>query len=222
MTWKYRYDHSWATNLICKHARRMCITNMNMLDVGCSKGIAVAHCKKHLGLGNIAVHVTGVDATEKSKIISLAEKNLDIFINHTILDIDVCEIGKFDVITCLNTIRFVSNDTKYKIIKKCMEFLKTDGVLIIDMDIWEIPTKSALRYDFDCKRITDNLGEFDILNVIRSKIQPKSISISRDETNSVLEEINTRLENPQWTDRLSELCPKLNLVKMCKIVLKYR
>ena len=131
-TWHIRYDDFGVTGYMLLHAKNM--EDTVVIDVGCSKGIAITESKKCLDKRGIRLHTIGIDMSDKAKLAAEAENNLDEFVNENVLEVDGYA-GKADIVVCLNTIRYVLGDTKSGMIKKCTEFLKPDGVLITNVDV---------------------------------------------------------------------------------------
>lgn len=121
-----RYNVLGVTGYVLKHAENSA-EKMCVVDVGCSKGIAMRGARACLAKHNIGVYSIGIDPSPKIR--SVARTNMDEFI-----DKDVCEVDwyeKADVVICANVIRFVDGQHKHKILKKCTQLLKPNGILIV-------------------------------------------------------------------------------------------
>ena len=127
MTWKNRYDDFGVTGYMFLHAKGM--KDVTVIDVGCSKGIAVAESKKCLAKHGVRLHTIGIDMSDDAKLAAEAESNLDEFVNGNALEVDGYT-GRADIVVCLNVVRFVRGNVKSRIVEKCAEFLKPDGVFI--------------------------------------------------------------------------------------------
>ena len=127
ITWKNRYDDFGVTGYMLLYAKGR--KDVVAIDVGCSKGIAVTESKKCLDKRGIRLHTIGIDMSGNAKLIAAAKNNLGEFVNGNALEVNGYT-GKADIVVCLNVVRFVPGDVKSRIIRKCAEFLKPDGVLI--------------------------------------------------------------------------------------------
>ena len=130
-TWKNRYNDFGVTGLI----QRLDKTELCVMDVGCSKGVAVKHCQKTLQKQGIAIKTIGVDG--KKEVWDEAEKNIDQLIRHDADEVNGYD-GTADVVVCMNAIRFIRPKDKKDVLKKCVAFLKDDGVLITNVENFEI------------------------------------------------------------------------------------
>ncbi|MCV0411392.1 class I SAM-dependent methyltransferase [Nitrosarchaeum sp.] len=132
-TFADRYVVTGITNLILEH-----VTNSKkkliIIDVGCSKGVAMKYAQNYLEQKNIKSVTIGIDVSKN--IVNDAKKNLNEFINKDVLHVDDCD-EKADVVICSKAIIFVTGEIRYNIIKKCSKFLKNDGILITDVDCFE-------------------------------------------------------------------------------------
>ena len=127
MTWKNRYDDFGVTGYMLLHSKGM--KDVVAIDVGCSTGIAVAESKKCMAKHGVRLHAIGIDMSGNAKLAAEAESNLDEFVNENALEVDGYA-GRADIVVCLNVVRFVRGDVKSRIVEKCAEFLKPDGVFI--------------------------------------------------------------------------------------------
>ena len=110
-----------------------------IIDVGCSFGKAMKYTQNWLKQNNIDSYTVGIDPSKK--VVDEANENLDEFINQDVLDVNEY-VEKADVVICSKTAIFVTGEKRYQIIKKCVNFLKTNGVLITDVDCFEKPKLS--------------------------------------------------------------------------------
>ena len=115
-TWRTRYDDFGVTGYMLLHVKSM--EDAVVIDVGCSKEIAIIESKKCLGRHGVRLYTIGIDMSDKDKLTAEAENNLDEFVSKNTLEVDGYA-GKTDVVVCLNTIRHVLGDTKSDMIKKC-------------------------------------------------------------------------------------------------------
>ena len=102
--------------------------SLNILDVGCSTGVAAKKMKKDLARAGIQARVTGVDLSESVR--KRAIKNLDEFRLVDILSTEQKDLSLYDVVICSYAAIFVTGDRRYGIIKRCAEQLSNDGILI--------------------------------------------------------------------------------------------
>ena len=130
-TWKNRYNTFGVTGLIQRFGK----TELCVMDVGCSKGVAIKHCQKTLQKQGIAIKTIGVDG--KEEVWDEAEKNVDRLIRHDAAEVDGYD-GTADVVVCMNAIRFIHHKDKKDVLKKCVAFLKDDGMLITNVENFEI------------------------------------------------------------------------------------
>ena len=130
-TWKNRYNDFGVTGLI----QRLDKTELRVMDVGCSRGVTIKHCQKTLQKQGIAIKTIGVDG--KEEVWDEAEKNIDQLIRHDAAEVNGYE-GTADVVVCMNAIRFIHPKDKKDVLKKCVVFLKDDGMLITNVENFEI------------------------------------------------------------------------------------
>ena len=129
-TWRTRYDDFGVTGYMLLHLQGR--KNAVVVDVGCSNGNAILGNRQCLSEHGIDLYTIGIDISTRKNIIADAEKNLDEFINKNVLDVNQYA-GRADAVICLNATRLVSKNLKSEIIRKCVWFLKSDGVLITDV-----------------------------------------------------------------------------------------
>ena len=84
---------------------------------------AQACLEKH----GIRLFTVGIDPSPK--VAAQAKTNMNVFLNKDVLEVACC--GKADVVICANVVRFVDRKLKQKILKKCAQLLKPEGVLIV-------------------------------------------------------------------------------------------
>lgn len=132
-TFKDRYVLTGITNLILEHTKDS-KKKLVIIDVGCSKGIAMKYAQDYLQQKNVESFTVGIDVSEN--IADEANKNLDDFINKDVLKVDDY-VEKADIVICSKMAIFVTGEVRHKIIKKCSELLKNDGMLITDVDCFE-------------------------------------------------------------------------------------
>ena len=106
--------------------------NIRIMDVGCSKGTAMAKCIQELSSQNISAYCIGIDMNKQ--ICQEAIKRLECVVNKRITDVDDYN-GTMDFVVCMNVVTRVTDEVKIKIIRKCAEKLKPHGRLIINKNI---------------------------------------------------------------------------------------
>ena len=131
ITWKHRYNEIGITNLIQRLNKR----ELLVMDVGCSKGVTIKHCKKTLLKHGITIHTVGVDG--QRRVWDEAENNVDQLLRCDAKDVDSYD-GAADVVICVNTVRFTNPEYKKGVLNKCITFLKQDGVLITNVESFAI------------------------------------------------------------------------------------
>ena len=125
-TLRYRYECMGATTLILKHAVKN--KTLRILDAGCSSGKATMDCKSCLEENGYDVSMVAVDRDKKRIRTAMSR--------HGTIECKCSEItdlqfeNEFDIILCLNTIRFVSDKSKSLILRKLNRMLKPNGILI--------------------------------------------------------------------------------------------
>ena len=149
-TWNARYDEMGITGHIYKHANDHTGV-LDVLDIGCSTGIATKTAQKCLNEHGIHIKTTGIDNSPKIK--SNAIKNLDHFVQIDVFSSKADEyVGSADVVICANVANYLyklfSRRDTARIIKRCSEFIKKDGILVTDApdaksihDIFELDWK---------------------------------------------------------------------------------
>ena len=127
ITWKHRYNEIGVINLI----QRLNKKELLVIDVGCSIGVAIKHCKKTLLKHGITIYTIGIDG--QKNVWDKAENNVDQLVRCDAKDV-VNYDKTADVVICINTVRFTNPDYKKNVLKKCITFLKQDGVLITNVE----------------------------------------------------------------------------------------
>ena len=127
-TWKDRYDDLGIPCIIKEHAKRTGLQELCVVDVGCSKGVAMDNCKQLLVERGLRIKSVGID--QSSKVKKDAENNLDEFRLANVACKEIYGIAA-DVVICANALRGVSPTEKSIVIKKCAEFLNTRGIFIL-------------------------------------------------------------------------------------------
>ena len=123
---------------------------LNVIDVGCSTGIATKAAQECLKKHGTEIKTIGID--NSSGIKQNAIKNLDHFEELSVVSSGLAKYtDKADVVICANVANafykmFTARDTA-KIIKSCVKFLKKDGILITDApDAEHTPGISRLKW----------------------------------------------------------------------------
>lgn len=129
-----RYDEMGITGYIHRYAgshRKV----LNVIDVGCSTGIATKAAQECLKKHGTEIKTMGID--NSSGIKPDAIKNLDCFEELSVVSSGLNKyVDKADVVICANVANmlykmFSTRDTA-EIIKSCVKLLKKDGILVTD------------------------------------------------------------------------------------------
>ena len=190
-TWRTRYDDFRVNGYMLEYAERVGKSSLYVIDVGCSNGEAILECKKCLFKYGVKIHIIGIDATKRPKILSKAKNNLDGFINSNVLDVKEYN-EKADVVICLNTIRYIDGDIKSAVIKKCAEFLKPKGVLITGINKRHCKIFNLKRTK--PKKVCLSRWSLRIFETMTGKIYDTQM-ITRDDVEKYAEVTNTEWEN---------------------------
>lgn len=129
-THKYRYDALGIIDYMIKYAESSVKNKLVVIDVGCSKAAATRFTKTKLEEHEVKTFMVGID--NSVKVAELAEKNLDEFILDDVMNVDKY-FERADVVICSKAIFYTDGDIRSKVLKRCTEFLKNDGVLITDV-----------------------------------------------------------------------------------------
>lgn len=135
-TFEDRYDLTGVNDRVIEYAKKNNKKYLDILDVGCSSGIAMKDLQNKLKEKGIVVKTAGVDPSHRIK--NDADKNLDRFISGDILKVKA--EPEFDVVVCSKMVLFVSPKLRSDIISKCAEFLKENGGLVTDANCYEFTT----------------------------------------------------------------------------------
>jgi 2-polyprenyl-3-methyl-5-hydroxy-6-metoxy-1,4-benzoquinol methylase len=133
-TFPERYDETGIDDRIIEFAKKKNKTSLDILDVGCSNGIAAKCMKSRLKERGLTVTITGIDRS--SKMEKEARQNLDRFILGNVLEINANP--EFDIVICSKMALFVDHKLRAEIISKCAKFLRDDGGLVTDANCYEI------------------------------------------------------------------------------------
>ena len=149
-TCRHRYECMGVSTLIAGYTNG----KQKILDAGCSRGVAINDCVSFLKNKGHGVDVTAVDRDYDR--IAQADKNGDVkFICSEIQNLTFKR--EFNVILCLNVIRFIKNKQKVKTLRKIASMLKNDGIVITGISkkdmremglIYFEPPKCALNHNF--------------------------------------------------------------------------
>ena len=125
-THKDRYVCMGTATLIMEHAKGK--MHMHVLDAGCSNGKAIINCKSYLESYGLDVSAVAVDCDQRR--IEKAKENPSgvEFMHEDITNLKFED--KFDVVICLNVIRFVKNASKAKILQSIHSMLRPGGMLV--------------------------------------------------------------------------------------------
>lgn len=130
-----RYECMGAVSLINDYIKNK--TDINILDAGCSDGISTKDCLLSINKHGKNISFIGVDI-DKDRIKN-AQKDNENNIEFICCDLDQLKFkNKFDIIICLNVIRFIKSKNKKRILQKFMKMLKSDGVLITGINKYDM------------------------------------------------------------------------------------
>ena len=139
-THKDRYVCMGAATLIMEYAKGK--VRVRVLDAGCSDGKAIINCKSYLENYGLGVSAVAVDCDQK-RIEKAKENSGGVEFMHE----DITNLkfeDKFDVVVCLNVIRFVKNASKAKILQSIHRILRPGGMLVTG-----VSKKHAKALDLD-------------------------------------------------------------------------
>lgn len=129
-TYPGRYHDIGITDRVLEYIKLSGKTNLKILDVGCSIGLAAKEMKNEIMANHksMIIEITGMDV--KINVKNQAKLNLDNFILGDILKTNIPHV--FDIVICS---RMMLNEYAYRkslIVKKITEFVKDDGCLVTD------------------------------------------------------------------------------------------
>ena len=127
ITWKSRYSGQ-ITDAVARYAIETGKRSLEILDVGCSTGVAVRSMAEALGGSGIAASTTGLEVSPKA--CKAAEWNLDTLIRGDIREIE--PRSDFDVVLCFKMILFQTPEVRRGVLSACAAWLKRDGLLATD------------------------------------------------------------------------------------------
>lgn len=145
LTWKNRYLKEFRGQNVIEHIERLGISHGTIIDVGCSKGEAFETMIESLGwdVNDPDNFFIGIDMHNDIKS-DIYHKQL----KKNVLCIDNLD-NKADVVILMNVTRGgllfpkgCSRLTRTQIVKKCLGFLKDDGILITNT---YLPVQLKLR-----------------------------------------------------------------------------
>ena len=123
-----RYRDNGVTHHVVDYANATQNRALTVIDVGCSFGVAAKGMKTDLAASAIGTYIIGVDPS--AKVRKAAMSNLDKFDPRDILKVDVNDLPLADVVTCMFVALWVGPEKRFKIVRRCAEQLKEDGVLV--------------------------------------------------------------------------------------------
>jgi 2-polyprenyl-3-methyl-5-hydroxy-6-metoxy-1,4-benzoquinol methylase len=123
-----RYGDNGVTHHVLDYAKATQSRALTVIDVGSSFGVAAKGMKAGLAVSGIGANVTGVDPSKKVR--NAAMRNLDKFDPRDILNVDVKDLPMADVVICMFVALWVGPERRFKIIHRCAEQLKDDGILV--------------------------------------------------------------------------------------------
>ena len=126
ITHHHRYECMGATTLI--HKQIIGRPHTSLLDVGCSNGTATKDCMSFLKRHGHKVSLMGIDI-DKTRINS-AQKNSN-GVKFICTDLKRLKPeNQFDIIICLNVIRYIDMKSKKEILQNIAQRLKPNGMLV--------------------------------------------------------------------------------------------
>ena len=117
-TGKGRYDVIGVCDYIRQYAKNTSKEKIRMIDVGCSKAVAIKECEVCLKEENVSLFTVGIDVSEKVK--DEAEENLSEFILGDVTRLSQKNIKQADIVICLHVTIRIDIGHRDKIIKKCI------------------------------------------------------------------------------------------------------
>lgn len=159
ITSKDRYEFTGILDLAINHLQLQRIKDPIIIDVGCSTGEAMERASHKMKTLKINPHTIGIDPAKTVR--KKAEKNLDVFINKDVFKV-IDRDESADIVICSKAAIFVEGSVREAIIRKCISFLKENGILITDVDCF--PPRSLEKHMFIISRhlwhIVPTLGCF--------------------------------------------------------------
>lgn len=147
MTSKDRYEFTGVLDLAINHLQHKGIKAPIIIDVGCSSGVAIERAAYKMKTLKFNPYTIGIDPVKTQR--KKAEKNLDVFINKDVFEVyDKYESA--DIVICSKAAIFVEGHIREAIIRKCVSFLKENGILITDVDCF--PPRSLREQMFRISR----------------------------------------------------------------------
>ena len=206
-TFEDRYEVTGITDFILDYTNNS-KKKFVILDVGCSIGTAMKYAQNYLKQKNVESFTVGIDISKN--VIDKASENLDQFINKDLFNVDDF-VKKADIVICSKAAIFVPGEIRYKIIRKCSEFLKNEGILITDVDCFE---KSKLsddlfnfQYEFPSLTCFKKIHIKEFRKELRRRrnipYKKKMKKMSKDEASKYAEEIIPAWNNFSFFKKLA-------------------
>jgi len=123
-----RYRSNGITYHMLDYADNTSRSELTVVDVGCSYGVASKTMKDDLAKRGVTATVYGVDVAERVR--KRATRNLDHFVGGDITTIPPGTLPKADAVVCSFAVNLVSPEIKYQVIRSCSDLIKEEGVLV--------------------------------------------------------------------------------------------
>ena len=130
-TWTRRYKEDGVTKCVEDYISKIGRRDLDVLDVGCSTGIALRTMQEDIqSKYGITLRTTGIEPN--SSVQQRAEKNVDNLYKDRIQNITVPS-KRFDIVICNKVAYLARPDDQSNMISYCAKFLKTEGGLVTDL-----------------------------------------------------------------------------------------
>lgn len=140
LTYPERYEEIGVIDHVLEYLRVTNKRDVVIVDIGCSTAVAAKQLKDMLDKRGIKSRTIGIDLSPSVK--EEAIKNLDLFINQDVMQVD-STLYPADVLICCNMIYYLNHQKKAEVINKCAQFMKDDSVLITNTPLFEQPSDYA-------------------------------------------------------------------------------
>lgn len=126
-----RYREDGVTGCVEDYISKTGRCDLDVLDVGCSTGIALRNMQEDIqSKYKITLRTTGIEPN--SSVQRQAEKNVDNLYKDRIQNI-AAPSKRFDIVICNKVAYLARPDEQSNMISHCAKFLKTEGGLVTDL-----------------------------------------------------------------------------------------